>query len=95
MSPGVFDGRIPVNVGEQPKAEAVLVVGRIGETVHQHAGGGGVERFTHSVVELIVHNGAPVFWFLVSNCLHICKKERKGAVAPRLCLERPHTETTL
>lgn len=71
MSPGVFNSRIPVNIGEQPKAEAVLVVGRIGETVHQHTCGGCMERFTHTVVELIVDNRAPVFWFFISNCLNI------------------------
>lgn len=71
MSPGVFYCGVPVNVGEQPEAEAVLIVGRIGETVHQHTCGGGVERFAHAVVELIVHNRAPVFWFLIGNGLNV------------------------
>lgn len=78
VSPGVFNSGVPVNIGEQPKAESVLIVGRIGETIHQHAGGGGVERFAHTVVELIVHNRAPVFWFLVSNCLNISSVDLRG-----------------
>lgn len=76
MPPGVFNSGIPVNIGEQPKAETVLIVGRISETIHQHTCGGGMERFTHTIVELIVDNRAPVFWFLISNCLNICKKEK-------------------
>jgi hypothetical protein len=71
MSPGVFDSGIPVNVGKQPKAETVLIVGRVSETIHQHACGGGMECLTHAIVELIVDNRAPVFWFLISDCLNI------------------------
>lgn len=76
MPPGVFNSGIPIDIGEQPKAETVLIVGRVGETVHQHTCGGGVERFAHAVIELIVDNRAPVFWFLISNCLNICEKEK-------------------
>lgn len=75
MPPRVFNSGIPVDVGEQPKAETVLVVGRIGETIHQHARGGGMERLAHTVIELIVDNRAPVFGFLISNSLDICKKD--------------------
>lgn len=95
VSPGVLNGGVPVNVGEQPKAEAVLIVGRIGETVNQHTCGGRVERFAHAVVELIVHNRAPVFWFFISNSLNVCGKERKGSVAHGPCLEHPQPETAL
>lgn len=76
MPPSVFNSGIPIDVGEQPKAETVLVVGRIGEAIHQHACGGGVERFAHAVVELIVDNRAPVFRLLVSNRLDICRREQ-------------------
>lgn len=76
MPPSVFNSGIPIDVGEQPKAETVLVVGRIGEAIHQHARGGGVERFAHAVVELIVDNRAPVFRLLVSNRLDICRREQ-------------------
>lgn len=75
MPPGVFNSGIPVNIGEQPKAETVLIVGRISETIHQHTCGGGMESFTHTIVELIVDNRAPVFWFLISNRLNIYRKE--------------------
>lgn len=94
MPPGVFNGGVPVNVGEQPEAEAVLIVGRIGETIHQDAGGGGVERFAHAVVELIVHNRAPVFWFLVSNSLHICERG-KGSVGSRVAPGAPPTRNRI
>ena len=92
MPPRVFDGGIPVNVGEQPEAEAVLVVGRIGETIHQHARGGGMERFAHAIVELIVDNRAPVFRLLISNRLNICKKG-KLRVNHGECPGRSKTET--
>ena len=92
VPPGVFDGGIPVNIGEQPEAEAVLVVGRIGETIHQHTRGGGVERFAHTIVELVVDNRAPVFRFLISNCLNICKKG-KLRVSHEECPGRLKTET--
>lgn len=95
VSPGVLNSGVPVNVGEQPKAEAVLIVGRIGETVNQHTCGGRVEGFAHTVVELIVHNRAPVLWFLISNSLNVCGKERKGSIAHESRLEHPQPETTL
>lgn len=94
MPPRVFNGGIPINVGEQPKAETVLIVGRVGETVHQHTGGGGMERFSHAVIELIVDNRAPVFWLLISNCLNIWKKE-KLTVNRGECPGLSKTETVL
>lgn len=45
---------VAVDVGEQAEAEAVLVVGGIGEAVHQDAAGGGVEGLAHPVVQLVV-----------------------------------------
>lgn len=78
MPPGVFNSGIPVNIGEQPKAETVLIVGRISETIHQHTRGGGMECLTHTVVELIVDNRAPVFWFLISNYMNISSVDIRG-----------------
>lgn len=78
MPPGVFNSGIPVNIGEQPKAETVLIVGRIGETIHQHTRGGGMECLAHTVVELIVDNRAPVFWFLIGNYLNISSVDVRG-----------------
>lgn len=46
----VLNGRVAVDVGKQAEAEAVLVVGWICETVHQHAAGRGVKSFPHPVV---------------------------------------------
>lgn len=78
VPPRVFNSGIPINVGEQPKAETVLIVGRVGETVHQHTGGGGMERFSHAVIELIIDNRAPVFWLLIRNCLNISSVDFGG-----------------
>lgn len=53
-----------------------------------------MERFAHTVVELVVDNGAPVFWFLISHRLNIYKKETptvNHGVRPGL----PKTETVL
>lgn len=56
MPAGVLDGGVTVDVGEQAQAEAVLVVGRVGEAIHKHTGGGGMVGLSHAVVQLIVHN---------------------------------------
>ena len=67
----VLDGGVAVDVGEQAQAEAVLVVGGVGEAVHQDAGGGGMVGFAHPVVQLVVDNGAPVAGLLVLHRLNI------------------------
>ena len=37
MPPGVLYGGVPVDVGEQAQAEPiVVVVGRVGEAIHNH-----------------------------------------------------------
>lgn len=63
----VLDGGVAVDVGKQPKAEPVLVVGGVCEAIHQDTAGRGVEGFPNSVVELIVSYGAPVLRLLVTN----------------------------
>lgn len=73
VSPRVLDGGVAVDVGEQPQAEPVLVVGGVGEAIHQDAGGGCVERLPDAVVQLVVDDGAPVLRLFVSDCLHIWK----------------------
>lgn len=72
MPPGILDGGVAVDVGEQAEAEPVAVVGGIREAVDEHAGGGRVEGLPDAVVELVVNNGAPVLGFLVGHRLHIC-----------------------
>lgn len=72
MPPGVLDGGVAVDVGEQAQAESVAVVGGIREAVHEHAGGGRLEGLADAVVELVVNNGAPVLGFLVGHRLHVC-----------------------
>lgn len=67
VPPCVFNGGIAVDVGQQAEAEAVLVVGRVREAVHQDAAGRRVESLPHSVVELVVSYGTPVLRFLVAN----------------------------
>ena len=72
VPPGVLDGGVAVDIGEQAQAEAVAVVGGVCEAVHQHAGGGRLEGLADAVVELVVHDGAPVFRLLVGHGLNIC-----------------------
>ena len=62
----VFDGGVAVDVGQQAEAEAVLVVGRVCEAVHQHTARRRVESLPNPVVELVVSYGAPVLRFLVT-----------------------------
>lgn len=78
MPPGVFDGGVPVDVGKQAQAEAVLVVGWVSEAVHQDTGGGGMKRFPHAVVELIVDNRAPVFGLLIGHGLDVYRRKKRA-----------------
>ena len=72
VPPGVLDGGVAVDVGQKAEAEAVAVVGGVGEAVHQHAGGGRLEGLAHAVVELVVDDGAPVLGLLVGHGLDVC-----------------------
>ena len=72
VPPGVLDGGVAVDVGEQAEAESVAVIGGICETVNEHAGGGSLERLSDTIVELVVNNRAPVLGFLIGHRLHIC-----------------------
>lgn len=56
VPPSVLDGGVPVDVGQQAEAEAVLVVGRVREAVHQDAAGRRVECLPDPVVELVVRH---------------------------------------
>lgn len=75
MAPGVLNGGVAVYIGQQTQAKAVAVVGGVGKAVHQHAGGGGLERLPHPIIQLIVHNGAPVLGFLIGHRLNICTED--------------------
>lgn len=68
----VLDGGVAVHVGQQAQAEAVTIVGRVGEAVHQDAGRGRLEGLSDPVIQLVVHDGAPVLGFFVRHRLHIC-----------------------
>lgn len=72
MPARVLDGGVAVDVGQQAQAEAVAIVGRVGEAVHQDAGGGRLEGLSDPVIQLVVHDGAPVLGFFVGHRLHIC-----------------------
>lgn len=64
---GVLDGGIAVDVGQQAQAEAVAIVGWVGEAVHQDAGRGRLEGLSNPVIQLVVHNGAPVLGFFIGH----------------------------
>ncbi|TNN89513.1 hypothetical protein EYF80_000116 [Liparis tanakae] len=53
VPPGVLDGGVAVDVGEQAEAKSVAVIGGIREAVDEHAGGGRLERLSHPIVELV------------------------------------------
>lgn len=72
VPPGVLNGGVAVDVGEQAEAESVAVVGGICEAIDEHAGGGRLERLPDTIVELVVNNRAPVLGFLIGHRLHIC-----------------------
>lgn len=67
MPARVLDGGVAVDVGQEAQAEAVLVVTRVGEAVHQNAVGGSVESLPHPVVELIVSDRTPVLGLFIAN----------------------------
>ena len=67
VPPRVLDGGVAVDVGQQAQTEAVLVVGRVGESVHQDTAGRSVERLSNTAVQLIVGDRAPVLRLLVAH----------------------------
>lgn len=71
VAAGVFNGGVAIDVGEQAQAEAVLVVGWVGESINQHAGGGSVVSLSHTIIQLIVHNRAPMTGLFILHWLHI------------------------
>lgn len=71
MSPRVLDGRIAVDIREQTKTEAVMVVGGVGESIHNDAGRGGMEGLPHSIVEFVVSNRAPGLGLCVCDWGHV------------------------
>lgn len=72
VPPGVLNGGVAVDVGEQAEAESVAVVGGICEAIDEHAGGGRLERLSNTIVQLVVNNRAPVLGFFIGHRLHIC-----------------------
>lgn len=71
VAPGVFNSGVAIDIREQAQAEAVLIVGWVGESINQYAGGGSVVSLSHSIIQLIVHNRAPVTGLLILHWLHI------------------------
>lgn len=70
MPPREFHSRIPVDIGEQPQAEA-LRVGGVGEAIHCHGGLRGVECLPNALVQLVVGDGAPEGWLAVGDGLQV------------------------
>lgn len=54
VSPCIFYCRVSVYVREKSEAESVPAVGRVRESIYEHAPGGGLERLPHSVVQFVV-----------------------------------------
>ncbi len=71
VATSVFNSGVAIDVGEQAQAEAVLVVGWVSESINQHAGGGSVVSLSYTIIQLIVHNRAPVTGLLILHRLNI------------------------
>lgn len=71
VSPGHLHRGVPVDVGQQAKAEA-LRVGGIGEAVHRQRGLRCVKGLAHPLVQLIVGDGAPEGRLRVGDGLQVC-----------------------
>lgn len=71
MTASVFNRGVAVDVREQAQAEPVLVVGWVSEAIDQHAGGRRVVSLSHTIIQLIVYNRAPVTGLLILHWLHI------------------------
>lgn len=70
VPPRELHSRVPVDVGEQPQAEA-LRIGGVGEAVHGHGRLRGVECFPNALVQFIVGDGAPEGWLAVGDRLQV------------------------
>lgn len=70
MPPRELHGRVPVDIGEQPQAEA-LRVGGVGEAIHCHGRLRGVERLPDALVQLVVGDGAPEGGLAVGDGLQV------------------------
>lgn len=70
MPPCQLHSCVPVDVGEQPQAEA-LRVGGVGEAIHRHGRLGGVECLPDALVELVVGDGAPEGRLTVGDGLQV------------------------
>lgn len=74
VPPGELHCCVAVDIGKQAEAEALRIWG-VRETIHGHWGLRSVECLSHSLVELIIGNGAPEGWFTIGDWLEICKKK--------------------
>lgn len=72
----VLDGGVAVDVGQQAEAEAVAVVGGVGEAVNDDAVVLRVEDLAHPRVQLVVRDVAPVLRLLVRHRRHVRRNGR-------------------
>ncbi len=61
----VFDGRVPVDVREQPETEPIGIRGGICVAIHDHVGSSSMEALANPLVQFVVGDGAPVGRLLV------------------------------
>ena len=55
MSPGIFNGGVSVDIGQEAQTEPVRVVGGVRESVDNYAGLGCVEGLPYPIVEFVVN----------------------------------------
>lgn len=65
---------VAVDVGEQAQAEA-LGVGRICKSVHGEGGLGRVKDLSHTLIQLVVGDGAPEGGLAVCDGFQVCVPE--------------------
>ena len=72
----VLNGWVAVDVRQKPKAESVSIVWRVAESICDNGVVGSMECLTNTIVQLIVDNGTPILWLLISDRLKINWKEK-------------------
>lgn len=71
VSSGVLDGGVSVHVGEEAEGEAVRTGAWLSVAINDDLGVRGMEHLPHTVVQLVIGNGAPVLWLVVMHLGHI------------------------
>lgn len=67
----VLNRRIPVHITQLSQTEAIAIITRIRETIHNHRRRLTVKHLTHPTIQLIVGDRCPKWLLLKRHWLHI------------------------